>query len=188
MQSDLDAMRYTLALSLVSVYNMYARDDGQRLQQLLQKKNISPKTLVGYIKKSDSLFSLDTNQAFHRYIQFISRSFVIQLYELCKQSSAFADFKQQDWFVFLANLRHAFAHGVNGNWRITYYGKKQINYTRQHDLQIFSLHHYRDNSPIKSAQYGGLLTIWDLTYYVERFVIERGQRVPGVKRLKVSRA
>lgn len=46
MQSDLDAMRYTLALSLVSVYNMYARDDGQRLQQLLQKKKLSSKTIV----------------------------------------------------------------------------------------------------------------------------------------------
>lgn len=187
MQSDLDAMRYTLALSLVSVYNMYARDDGQRLQQLLQKKKISAKTLVWYIKKSDTLFSLDTNQAFHRYIQFISRSFVIQLYELCKQSAAFADFKQQDRFVFLANLRHAFAHGVNGNWRITYYGKKQINYTRQHDLQIFSLHPYRDNSPIKSTQYGGLLTIWDLTYYVERFVIEKTSKVSKMQSVRTFR-
>jgi hypothetical protein len=181
MQSDLDAMRYTLALSLVSVYNMYARDDGQRLQQLLQKKKISSKTIVWYIKKSDTLFGLHTNKSFHDYMQFISRSFVIQLYELCKQSDDFAVFKQQDWFVFLANLRHAFAHGVNGNRRITYYGKKQISYTRQHDLKMFSLHPYRDNSPIKTGQYGGLLTIWDLTYYVERFVIQGGFNVSKVK-------
>ncbi len=185
MQSDLDAMRYTLALSLVSVYNMYARDDGQRLQQLLQKKKISSKSIVWYIKKSDTLFSSDTNKLPHNYMQFISRSFVIQLYELCKQSDDFAVFKQQDWFVFLANLRHAFAHGVNGNWRITYYGKKQIGYTRQHDLKMFSLHPYRDNSPIKSAQYGGLLTIWDLTYYVEKFVIHKKQIITKIKKWRV---
>lgn len=187
MQSDLDAMRYTLALSLVSVYNMYARDDGQRLQQLLQKKKVSSKVIVWYIKKSDTLFGLDTNKSFHNYMQFISRSFVIQLYELCKQSDDFTVFKQQDWFVFLANLRHAFAHGVNGNWRITYYGKKQISYTRQYDLKTFSLHPYWDNSPITSGQYGGLLTIWDLTYYVEKFVIERDSRVSKMQSFKAFR-
>jgi hypothetical protein len=181
MQSDLDAMRYSLALSLVAVYNMYACDDAQHLQAILQKKKLSTKTIVQYIKKSENLFSLDTNKSFHHYMQFISRSFVIQLYELCKQSDDFAVFKQQDWFVFLANLRHAFAHGVNGNRRITYYGKKQINYTRQHDLKMFSLHPYRNNSPIKAVQYGGLLTIWDLTYYVERFVIQGGLKVSRVQ-------
>jgi DNA-binding transcriptional MerR regulator len=185
MQSDLDAMRYSLALSLVSVYNMYARDDAQRLQAILQKKKLSAKTIAQYIKKSESLFSLDTNKSFHHYMQFVSRSFVIQLYELCKHSSAFNTIKEQDWFVFLANLRHAFAHGVNGNWRITYYGNKQIHYTRQHDLKIFSLHPYRDNSPIQSAQYGGLLTIWDLTYYVEKFVIEKNVRTKNIHRSKV---
>lgn len=120
-------------------------------------------------------------------MQFISRSFVIQLYELCKQSDDFAVFKQQDWFVFLANLRHAFAHGVNGNRRITYYGKKQISYTRQHDLKMFSLHQYRDNSPIKVAQYGGLLTIWDLTYYVEKFVIEKTSKVSKMQSVRTFR-
>lgn len=173
MQSDLDAMRYSLALSLVSIYDMYAQDDAQRLQQLLKKKTISSKHITQYIQKSENLFSGKSHQNFDNYIQFITRSFVIQLYELCKHSDNFSTFKQQDWFVFLANLRHAFAHGVNGNWRITYYGNKQINYTRQADLKIFSLHRYWDNSPIKSDQYGWLLTIWDLTHYVEKFVLAR---------------
>lgn len=185
MQSDLDAMRYSLALSLVSVYNMYARDDAQRLQAILQKKKLSAKTIAQYIKKSESLFSLDTNKSFHHYMQFVSRSFVIQLYELCKHSSAFNTIKEQDWFVFLANLRHAFAHGVNGNWRITFYGKKHISYTRQNDLRIFSIDPYWDNSPIKSTQYGWLLTIWDLTYYVEKFVIEKNVRTKNIHRSKV---
>lgn len=173
MQSDLDAMRYSLALSLVSVYDMYAQEDAQYLQQLIKKKKLSPKHVTQYIKKSENIFSGNTHQTFDHYIQFITRSFVIQLYELCKHSDDFAAIKQQDWFVFLANLRHAFAHGVNGNWRITYYGKRHIHYTRQADLKIFSLHSYRDNSPIKSEQYGWLLTIWDLTYYVEKFVLAR---------------
>lgn len=125
------------------------------------------RTIQGIIQK----YEKQKNPLIQDYIMFVTRATIIHLYEMCKESVHYKKIKNQDWFVYLANLRHAFAHGVRGHWRITFYGKKHIVYTRQCDMHNFVLHHYRDKMPIKQEQYGGLLTIWDLMHYVELYVL-----------------
>ena len=167
----MDTIKHSFVLSLVSLYTLFRAEELQGLGALMEQDTLNHAVVASYIQKSELLLWIASPKKYKQYLSFVSRSFVIQLYELCKQSPHFQHFKNQDWFVFLANLRHAFAHGVHGNWRITFYGKKHIVYTRQVDLQSFTINPYWDNSSIKAEQYGGLLTIWDLTHYVENFVL-----------------
>lgn len=140
------------------------------VQEQLRKQKISHQAIIKLIKGAQERFLCSMDPKKEHYLQSLARSTIIALYELCKSSPVYHTIKKQDRFVFLANLRHSFAHGVSGYWHITFYGKKHIVYTRQIDLENFFLNPGWDGDSLKIHQYGGLLTIWDLFMAVEKYL------------------
>lgn len=186
LQDQLDYLKHAFLLGLVALYERFDVQAADTLHAYIQRKHTNHHKIQLLIHDAQKQFSDTTNQLVRQYMTFLTRSFIIELYELCKSSDDFVSLKKQMWFVFLANLRHAYAHGIQWYWRIAYYGRSYVTYTRQSDLRMFELNPQRDGLPVRDDQYGGLATIWDLTHYVETFVIERGKKVADSKRFKVS--
>lgn len=151
------------------MYEIFDQKQADALYKHIMKTQIDHKGILDLIVHAQDTFLDSWDPRIRQYMAFLVRSFVIQLYEFCKTSEYFGDIKTQDWFVFLANLRHAYAHGVEWSWRIIYYGRKHVTYTRQSDLKIFELKPQRDKTRIEYDQYGGLNTLWDLSYYAQAF-------------------
>lgn len=169
LNDQLDYLKHSFLLGLVSLYEIFDQDKTDALYKYVIKTSVDHKWILDLIVHAQDTFLDSADQRIRQYMSFLVRSFVIQLYEVCKTSECFNDIKQQDWFVFLANLRHAYAHGVEWYRRITYYGRKHVTYTRQSDLKIFELKPQWDRTRIEYDQYGGLNTLWDLSYYVQEF-------------------
>ncbi len=168
MQHDLDLIKHSFLLGLLWLYDKYDPTHSSTVQEQLRKKRIPNKIVVKLVQDAEHRFLYSRDAKKEHYVQSLARSTSISLYELCKSAPIYNTIKKYDWFVFLANLRHSFAHGVSGYRRITFYGKKHIVYTRQIDLENFFLNPRWDGEVLQTAQYGGLLTIWDLFVRVER--------------------
>lgn len=170
MEHDLDLIKHSFLLGLLWLYHKYDHVHSSVVQLQLRKKKIPNKIIVTLISDAQDRFLWAMDVKKEHYMQSIARSAVISLYELCKASPLYNTIKKYDWFVFLANLRHGFAHGVSGYRRITFYGKKHIVYTRQIDLQNYFLNPHREGDTIRTIQYGWLLTVWDLFVMVEKYL------------------
>ncbi len=71
------------------------------------------------IEKSKSEKNKDFETLTWEYLMFSTRSLFISLYAGFKDDEKrYNEVKELDWFVFLANIRHAVAHGVNAIWNI----------------------------------------------------------------------
>lgn len=105
------------------------------------------------------------------YLMFVSRALLINLYEAFKgDDSRYALIKEKDWFVFLANIRHACAHGVDCIWDIKDYGNGEISYTRSKDKIKIIINKSWNGKPMKFEQIGGWSTIIDILVFIEREV------------------
>ncbi len=170
-QHDLDLIKHSFLLGLLWLYDKYDPTHSSTVHAQLRKKKIPNKIVVGLIQDAEERFLHSRDTKKEHYVQSLARSTSISLYELCKSAPLYNTIKKYDRFVFLANLRHGFAHGVSGYRRITFYGKKHIVYTRQIDLEKFFLNPHWDGDVLQTHQYGWLLTIWDLFMRVERSLL-----------------
>lgn len=110
------------------------------------------------------------------YLMFTSRALIINLYEAFKDDEErYSKVKDLDWFIFLANLRHPFSHGVDAIWDIKPYESKEVSYTRRIDGIKTTINSSWNKTPMKLDQIGGFPTILDLLIHVgketEKFVV-----------------
>lgn len=107
------------------------------------------------------------------YLKFTCRSLFINLYEAFKNDDErFKKVKGTNWFIFLANLRHSCAHGIDAIWNINDYGSGEISYTRQIDGKKMVIDKAWDKQPMTFEQIGGWGTIYDLVDFIKNQVKE----------------
>lgn len=115
----------------------------------------------------------DLNIQIDDYLKFICRSLFINLYEAFKNDNErFEKVKETNWFIFLANLRHSCAHGIDAIWNINDYGGGEICYTRQIDGEKIVIDKAWDKQPMTFEQIGGWATIYDLVDFIKNQVKE----------------
>jgi hypothetical protein len=102
------------------------------------------------------------------YLMFSTRSLLLYLYEGFKNDEIrYEKVKEEDWFVFLANLRRSLAHGMDAIWDIKDYGKSEIFYIRKNDNTKIIIDKEWDRTYIKLDQVGGWYTIIDIINFIE---------------------
>jgi hypothetical protein len=71
--------------------------------------------IANLVQKSKKTSNSDFQILVWEYLMFSSRSLFLYLYEGFKNDEVrYKKVKDLDWFVFLANLRHSLAHGMDG--------------------------------------------------------------------------
>jgi len=129
--------------------------------------------ITNLVKKSKLSGNNDLEIMTWEYLMFSARILFINQYEAFKDDKArYSRVKDSDWFVFLANIRHSLAHGIDAVWDIKDYGKKEIFYLRKCDGSKLILDKKWDKMPMKFDQIGGWETVLDLVLFVEGEVKE----------------
>jgi len=102
------------------------------------------------------------------YLMFSTRALFINLYEAFKaDKKRFAIVKDTDWFVFLANIRHSLAHGIDAIWNINDFGKSEIFYLRSFDNLKISIDKNWNHTLMTFDQIGGWGTPIDFIVFIE---------------------
>ncbi|MCP4394491.1 MAG: hypothetical protein GY804_09540 [Alphaproteobacteria bacterium] len=132
------------------------------------------KQISNLIRKSKTNNNNDFKILSWEYLMFCTRSFFISAYEAFKKDQNRYDcVKELDWFIFLANIRHSVAHGINATWDLKYYEKNEIFYTRKEDDKKIVINIELNGKPMKLEHFDGWLTIIDLLVFLEDYVKEQ---------------
>jgi len=127
--------------------------------------------IASLIQKSKSNGNKDFEILVWEYLMFSSRSLFLYLYEGFKNDNVrYEKVRDFDWFVFLANIRHSLAHGMDGIWNINDHGKPEIFYLRNDDKKKIIIDKKWDETNMKFDQIGGWYTSIDLINFIEKEV------------------
>jgi len=119
------------------------------------------------VRKSKQNNNRDFEILIWEFLMFSTRALLVNLYESLKEDSLrYSLVKDTDWFVFLSNLRHSLAHGINANWKINSFGKTEIFYKRMYDKTKIVIQKEWDNQPMRFEQIGGWITTIDLIQFI----------------------
>ncbi len=144
---------------------------------------------ISFNQICDSFQKYDEQKKFNMikdYLNFCLPNLFISLYESFKQDETrYNKVKNLDWFMFIANLRHSMAHGVDGIWSINTFGKDEISFVRKDKIKI-TLNKNLDGQQIDLNKHiGGFFTILNLINTVDEFVESNTQSRSDKKRSQV---
>jgi hypothetical protein len=124
--------------------------------------------IANLIQDSKNTGNTDFEILIREYLMFSTRSLFLYMYEGFKNDTNRYDLvKDTEWFIFLANIRHSLAHGVDAIWSIKNYGKEEICYSRNYDGMKISIDQTWNNTPMEFKQIGGWDTCLDLINTIE---------------------
>lgn len=169
--SQIENLKNSYLLSF-AIVDLISHDD---VLSILEKDSFNTgtykfefKDICTLIRNSKSSNNNDFKILIWEYLMFSTRALFMSLYEGFKDDRIrYSLVKETDWFVFLANIRHSLAHGIDAIWKIKDFGKSEIFYLRTNDNIKIVIDKNWNNTPMKFDQIGGWVTPIDFIVFIE---------------------